>query len=85
MSDRRDPTRPSRRHAPRAGGRRATDPPADYVTVGVFAAKYGVSRNTVKKWMRADILLIYRVGPLVRVRDMRPDLHLAVKQAQTGK
>lgn len=67
--------RPDRRILPRPGGRRATDPPADWLSVTDYARVHGVSRTTVNKWMRAAILQTYRVGKLIRIRNIPPDEH----------
>jgi excisionase family DNA binding protein len=70
-----------RRSFPRPGGRRATDPPADWLSITDFAARYGVHRATVYKWLSANLLHIYRVGGLTRIRNLPPDEHRAVVSA----
>lgn len=73
-------TQPDRRILPRPGGRRATDPPADWLSVTDYARVHGVSRRTVQKWLRANILLIYKVGTLIRIRNLPPnDSHHAAQ------
>lgn len=67
-----------RRLSPRVGGRRASDIPAEYVTVTEFARRYGVGRDTVHKWIGAGILRFYRVETVVRVRNLPPDQHKAL-------
>jgi excisionase family DNA binding protein len=64
-----------RRIVPRPGGRRATDEPPEWVTVSAFARKMGVDRGTVYKWLEAGILDTYRVGLLLRIRNIPPDEH----------
>jgi hypothetical protein len=75
IEDRRDPCRPDRRKVPRPGGRRETDEPCEWLSISDYARRYGVDRATVYKWLRADILLIYRVKTLVRIRNLPPDQH----------
>lgn len=76
MSDRRDPEQSTRRKLARPGGRRAGDPPVEWLTVNEFADAYSVSRSTVHKWLRAEILEIYRVGALIRIRNLPPNQHI---------
>jgi hypothetical protein len=78
--DRRDrSTLDRRRLLPRArlhGGRRAYDgKPAEWLSVKDFADKYGIGTDTVHKWIKSDVLLIYKMGALIRIRDIRPDEH----------
>jgi hypothetical protein len=51
-------------------------PPSVTVTVTAFAARYGVSRRTVWRWVAAGYLDAERLGPRTAVR---------VKQAGGGK
>lgn len=84
--ERRDPSTPDRRRMPRFGGRRRTDSRAEWMSVTNFAEKYGIDRKTVRKWLRAEILLTYQVGLLIRVRDLPPDAHIALRKlGHTGK
>jgi hypothetical protein len=77
--DRRDPDRADRRQTSmRAGGRRATDPPADWVSVSDYAARYGIDRSTVYKWLGEELLEIYRVGSLLRIKNLPPNQHQRV-------
>jgi hypothetical protein len=69
----------ARRVIPRLGGRRADDPPAEWVTVTAFALRYGVDRSTVYKWLDSELLLTYRVGKLLRIRNLPPDAHEPLK------
>lgn len=78
--DRRDPARPDRRIMMRAGGRRRSDPSAEWMSITRFAEKYAVHRKTVLKWLHADILLTYRVGSVLRVRDLPPDLQAELRK-----
>jgi len=76
--DRRDADQPDRRFSSRARvntGRRDTDPPAEWLSVTAYARVHGVSRRTVQKWLRAAILKTYRVGTLIRIRNIPPDEH----------
>lgn len=83
--ERRDPEFPDRRQAARTGGRRASDPPSEWISVPAYAAKYGADASTVHKWLKADVLIHYRVGTLIRVRDLPPNVHLERKRAETLK
>lgn len=75
-TERRDPKNAERRTMlPRRGGRRETDPPADWVTISAFARRYGIDRHTVYKWLDARILQTYAVGKLLRIRNLPPDQH----------
>lgn len=60
---------------PRLGGRRATDDQPDWLSISAFARKYGIDRTTVYKWLSCELLLTYRVGNLLRVRNLPPDQH----------
>jgi hypothetical protein len=66
---------PDRRAPDRKGGRRATDVQPEWISVGVFARLYGVDRRTVRKWLACELLDIYRVGALIRIRNLPPDEH----------
>lgn len=76
MDDRRDPSQPDRRKTARVGGRRANDPPPDWISISAFARKYGVDRSIVYKWLRAQVLDTYEVGTLLRIRNLPPDQHV---------
>lgn len=73
--DRRDPRRPDRRVIFRAGGRRRTDTSADWLSVSDYARRYGVDRGTVYKWLNAELLDVYKMGLIVRIRNRPPDQH----------
>lgn len=51
---------------------RVIDRSPDWLTVTAYARIYGVSRGVVYKWLRADLLEIFRVGALLRVRNQPP-------------
>lgn len=72
MSERRED---NRRRLPRPGGRRADDDPPEWVTISSYADRFGVNRTTVYKWLGEGLLETYRVGALVRVRNVPPDEH----------
>lgn len=72
MSDRRED---DRRRLPRPGGRRADDPPADWISIAEYADRYGVHWHTVSKWVKAGILESYRCAKVVRIRNLPPDQH----------
>jgi hypothetical protein len=80
VADRRDPDRPDRRKSSRPGSRRADDPPPDWLSISDFAKRYGIDRGTVYKWLRAQLLDVYRVDTLLRIRNLPPDQHAAQKQ-----
>lgn len=71
---------PDRRAGIRRGGRRASDPPPEWVSISEFARRYGVARGTVYKWLAEEILVVYRVGSLIRVRNIPPDAHRAMTE-----
>lgn len=76
MNERRDVAKPDRRRTlSRPGGRRATDPPADWISIAAYAVRYGVNRHTVYKWLDADILDTYQAGSILRIRNLPPDQH----------
>ena len=83
--DRRDPLRPDRRKLlARVGGRRATDTTdREWLTVTAFAARYGVSRGTVYKWLAGRHLETYEQGTVLRVRNLPPDQHHPTDQPTT--
>lgn len=51
---------------------RELDQAEQWVSISRYALIYGVSRRTVHKWLRAQLLETYRVGWLVRVRNQPP-------------
>ena len=63
-----------RRALPR-GGRRSTDPPAEWLSITAYAQQYGVTRGTVYKWLTSNLLCTYRLGPVRRIRNLPPDQH----------
>lgn len=76
MADMKDERREvDRRRFPRAGGRRAGDPPAEWLSIQAYAECYGAHPNTVAKWVRSKILEVYRIGRMVRIRNIPPDQH----------
>jgi hypothetical protein len=85
VSDRRNPQQPDRRRAlARPGGRRATDPPAEWITITAFADRYGVNRHIVYKWLANKLLDIYEVGSLLRIRNLPPDQHDAAAKNKSA-
>jgi excisionase family DNA binding protein len=75
--DRRDPEQGDRRKLmTRVGGRRATDPVADWLSISDFAVRYGIDRSTVYKWLGEALLETYRVGSLLRIKNLPPDKHV---------
>lgn len=52
--------------------RRASDWPIEWITVSLFARKYGIDRRTVYKWLDMELLETYRIGAVTRVRDLKP-------------
>jgi len=81
--ERRNPAQPTRRAAGRTGGRRISDEPPDWLSPSAYAYRYGVSRATVYKWLRAKILHVYQVGTLQRIRNLPPDQHPASRPASS--
>lgn len=62
-----------RRGPQRTGGRRATDPTSDWVSISDYARIYGVDRGTVYKWLEIPgTLETYSVGTLRRIRNIPP-------------
>jgi hypothetical protein len=62
-----------RRGPQRTGGRRATDPTSDWVSISDYARIYGVDRGTVYKWLQTPgVLDTYSVGTLRRIRNIPP-------------
>jgi hypothetical protein len=51
---------------------------ADWISLAAYARLYGVHRNTVHKWLEAGLLVTYRVGHVIRVKDA-PPLHSTPK------
>lgn len=71
MSDERR-RQPERRQSNRGGGRRATDPPVEWLSITDYATVYGVSRTTVYKWLKAGLLETYQRADLIRIRHRPP-------------
>ena len=46
-----------------------------WLSIGAYARAYGVSRNTVKKWLGHELLEIYQFDGLTRIRNRPPSLH----------
>lgn len=46
-----------------------------WLSIGAYARAYGVTRNTVKKWIAHDLLEIYRFDGLIRIRNREPHAH----------
>lgn len=51
-----------------------TEPPAAamWVSISAYARIYSVTRVTVYKWIDADLLQWYRVGAVVRIKNLPP-------------
>ena len=43
-----------------------------WLSVSAYARTYGIDRSTVYKWLADGLLITYRVGRLIRVKDQRP-------------
>jgi hypothetical protein len=71
----------TRRYHPRPGGRRADDPPAEWINISDYAKRYGVARGTVYDWLHEGLLWTYEVGTITRVRNLPPDDHPAARAA----
>lgn len=79
MNERRDPSAPDRRRTlARPGGRRASDPQAEWVNISLYAERYGISRYTVYKWLDAKVLRFYEAPGVLRIRNLPPDEHAAL-------
>ncbi len=74
-----------RRHDGRPGGRRATDPQPEWLSVSDYARVYGVDRGVVYKWLRAEILEVYRVERILRIRNIPPDGHRPRRTVVDGR
>jgi len=46
-----------------------------YVSISTFARIYGIDRGTVYKWLRAHMLETYKLGKVLRIRNLAPDQH----------
>jgi excisionase family DNA binding protein len=53
----------------------------DWVSVTTYARIYGVDRATVYKWLREKLLDTYRVGRVLRVRNLEPDRHDSARRS----
>lgn len=51
-----------------------------WLSIGAYARAYGLSRNTVKKWLAADLLETYRFQGLIRIRNRAPEAHQKEKR-----
>lgn len=47
----------------------------EWLSRAAYAEKYGVSLRTVWKWLDVGALETYRVGKILRIRDLPPDQH----------
>lgn len=65
-------TQPRRTDPLHTGGRRAVDPPAEWVSITAYAKAYSLSRPTVYKWIDGQLLTTCRVGKLIRIRNQPP-------------
>lgn len=59
--------------APVVNAKEADDAP--WLSISAFARRYGVDRGTVHKWLNQKLLDHYRVGLIVRVKNIPPDQH----------
>lgn len=57
---------------PRVGGRRRADTAPEWLSITDYAFRYGVDRSTVYKWLESNLLETYRVGTLVRIKNLPP-------------
>ncbi len=55
-----------------------------WLSIGAFARAYGYSRNTVKKWLAANLLEVQRFQGLTRIRNRAPELHQPTKPSSSG-
>jgi excisionase family DNA binding protein len=62
----------------------ATTNPPRYYTVAQAARLLGVSPSTVWRWIEAEKLAAYRIGPR-RIRIREDDLEAAIRPARTTK
>lgn len=46
-----------------------------YLSIEAYARQWGVSRQTIYKWLDADLLEHYRFDGLVRVKNICPSQH----------
>lgn len=44
----------------------------DWLSITAYARIYGVHRNTVQKWLSSHLLVCYRVGRVIRIKDQPP-------------
>jgi excisionase family DNA binding protein len=49
--------------------------PGGWVSITQYAHTYGISRSTVYKWLDAHLLITYRKGRVLRIKDAPPDQH----------
>jgi excisionase family DNA binding protein len=49
-----------------------------------YADTYGVHRSTVYKWLDANLLEVYRVERVVRIKNKPPNLHIPQPSTSTS-
>lgn len=56
--------------------------PAEWLSIPDYASRYGVHRQTVRKWLAAGLLTVYQVGKVIRVKHQPPAerRHIKVKR-----
>lgn len=64
-----EPVAKDRRQKPR----RACDVEQEWLTISGYAKKYNANRRTVYKWIAAGLLTTFKVGYVVRVKDLPPE------------
>lgn len=52
-----------------------------WLSIGAYARAYGISRNTVKKWLQAEVLETYRFMGVIRIRNRAPEAHQKEKRS----
>jgi excisionase family DNA binding protein len=43
-----------------------------WLSISAYARAYGIDRGTVYKWLEARVVISYRVGRLIRIKDEPP-------------
>lgn len=51
---------------------RELDQAERWLSISRYALVYGVSRNTVYKWMRAGVVETFQAERVVRIRNLKP-------------
>lgn len=56
-----------------------------WLSIGAYARAYGLTRRTVKKWLAADLLEVYRFMGVTRIRNREPQAHQGQKYVNSSE